>query len=105
MLKTMPAPASTAIRTPKGTSSRMLPSPVAEQPFTWKQELNPFATWTGKPLWVPPKNASRELAKTMLDQCGVFASKDSSWEKVVEVHRAKFTQVRQIELTILLDFH
>lgn len=100
MLNTTSAPTRNAGRNPGiSTSSRVVPSPVSEPHFSWQQELEPFGTWTSQPLWVPPKNASRELAATMLDRCGLFASSDQRWEQVVQVHRGKFTQVRQIELS------
>ncbi len=72
---------------------------AGSQPFTFDQELTPFGTWTSDPIWVPPKDVSAELAKSMLNRFGVFASKDKCWAALTETHRPQFTQVREIELT------
>ncbi|QDV44330.1 hypothetical protein Enr13x_41950 [Stieleria neptunia] len=83
-------------------ASRVRPSkvdPRTAQPFTLDQELEPFGTWTGDPILVPPKDASTEMAETMLRQSGILTSKDSSWEAVVQQHRSQFTEVRELELT------
>ncbi len=87
--------------TPKPVS-RVRPSkvdPRTAQPFTLDQELEPFGTWAGDPILVPPKDASKEMAETMLRQSGILTSKEKSWESVVEEHRGQFTQVRELELT------
>ena len=68
------------------------------QPHTPQQDLELFGTWTSKPIWVPPKDSSKELAKSMLNSFGAFASKDESWEGVVKENRSRFTQVRKMEL-------
>lgn len=81
-------------------TKQVRPSISAEsQPFNLDQELTPFGTWTSDPIWVPPKDASAELAKSMLNRFGVFASKDKCWAALAEAHRSQFTQVREIELT------
>lgn len=66
--------------------------------FTFKQELKPFGKWTSEPIWVPPKDNSSELAKSMLNRFSPFASKKTCWEALVHEHRSQFTQVREIEL-------
>lgn len=48
-------------------------------------------------MWVPPKDASREFANSMLRNHGLLASKCASWQGVVEEHRESFQQVREIE--------
>ena len=68
------------------------------QPHTPDQDLSHFGSWVGKPIWVPPKGCSDELAKSMLNRFNPFASKKDSWESVSRKHRSKFTQVREIEL-------
>lgn len=68
------------------------------QHHTPGQDLTHFGTWTSDPIWVPPKNAAIELAKSTLNQFGPLCSKESCWEAVVKQHRDKCTQVREIEL-------
>jgi hypothetical protein len=80
---------------------RVTPSiidPATAEPFTLDQELEPFGAWTGDPIWVPPKDASRAMAETMLRHSRPFASRESRWNSVVKHHRADFTQVREIDL-------
>ncbi len=73
-------------------------SSYSDSPFTLDQELVPFGTWTSKPIWVPPKDASKQLAETMLEQCGLLASRQHCWSTALTEHRSSFTQVREIEL-------
>ncbi len=61
-------------------------------------ELKRFAKWTTDPLWVPPKDTSREMAETMFRQTRVMDSAEKKWQRVVASHRNDFTQVREIEL-------
>ena len=68
------------------------------QPHTPDQELTHFGDWVGEPIWVPPKDKSGELAKSMLNRFGPFASREDCWEAIVKAHRSEFTQVRQFEL-------
>ena len=68
------------------------------QPHTPNQELQHFGDWVGDPIWVPPKDNSEELAKSMLNRFGAFATKEECWNAVVKEHRSKFTQVRKFEL-------
>jgi len=80
---------------------RVFPSvvdPATAEPFTLEQELKPFGTWVGDPIWVPPKNSSEVFAKTMLRETRAFASKDKRWTSVVKKHRSDFTQVREFDL-------
>ena len=88
---------------PRASHPQVTPSPVpvgrpGPQPHSLHQELLPFATWTEDPLWVPPKDCSRELAETMLRRTGLCTPRERRWEAVIEGHRDQFTQVRQIEL-------
>jgi hypothetical protein len=86
---------------PRDNSPRVRPSlvpPSSSTPFTLDQELKPFGTWVDKPLWVPPKDSSAEMAESMLNGTSVFSSRAKSWETIVEKHRDNFTQVREIEL-------
>ena len=90
-------------RTAKSSASnrRVLPSIVdtsSAKPFTMGQELEVFGRWTSDTIWVPPKDASTEIAETMLDRCGLLASQEESWETVREVHQDDFTQVREIDM-------
>lgn len=83
------------------TPTRVRPSkvdPATAVPFTLDQELKPFGTWVGAPVWVPPKDSSTELAATMLRKSGWATSRQKRWASVVEEHRDSFTQVREIEL-------
>lgn len=66
--------------------------------FTSDQELEPFGHWFGRPLWVPPKGKSADLARTMLATRFWPRSAGRCWPDVVSKHRAEFTQVREIEL-------
>lgn len=68
------------------------------RPFSLEQDLAPFGKWVGEPIWVPPKDNNTELAKSMLNRFGPFASKRSCWKFLVEEHRSEFTQVREFEL-------
>ena len=80
-------------------ASSVRPSPVSSLPSILAQELEPFATWTGAPIWVPPKDSSTELARSMLGRYGLFDSKRKRWAGIVDQHRKDFTQVREIELS------
>ena len=73
-------------------------NPATAEPFTLEQELKPFGTWVGKPIWVPPKDASRPMAETMLRETRPFSSRDTRWTSVVKKHRSDFTQVRELDL-------
>lgn len=80
---------------------RVAPSicdPATAEPFTLEQELKPFGAWVGKPIWVPPKDASKALADTMLRESRAFTSQDNRWAAVVKKHRNDFTQVREFDL-------
>ena len=68
------------------------------QAHTPNQELKHFGDWVGDSIWVPPKDTSHELSKSILNRFGPFASKETSWKAVVKQHRSEFTQVRQFEL-------
>jgi hypothetical protein len=84
------------------STRRISPSTGSAQdakPFTLDQELTPFGKWVDDPIWVPPKDSSSELAKSMLDQFGWLASKKNCWNALIEEHRSQFTQVRAIEMS------
>jgi hypothetical protein len=68
------------------------------EPFTLDQELKPFGSWVGKPIWVPPKDSSTTLAETMLRETRPFAGRDKRWAAVEKKHRSDFTQVRELDL-------
>jgi hypothetical protein len=72
--------------------------PATVEPFTLEQELKPFGAWVGKPIWVPPKDASQSLAETMLRESPIFASQDRRWAAVLKKHQSDFTQVRELDL-------
>lgn len=72
--------------------------PATAEPFTLEQELKPFGAWVGSPIWVPPKDANKPLAETMLRETRPFASKDKRWTSVLKKHRGDFTQVRELDL-------
>ena len=79
---------------------RISPSLLKEpSPFTLDQTLEPFGRWVSEQVWVPPKDASKELARSMLEDHGLRSSKEDCWKSIVQRHRSKFTQVREIELT------
>ena len=80
---------------------RVTPSivdPSTAKPFTLDQELEPFGSWVGGPIWVPPKDENKTLAETMLRESRLFASKEKRWDSVVKKHRSDFTQVREFDL-------
>jgi hypothetical protein len=80
---------------------RVTPSivdPATAKPFTLDQELEPFGSWVGEPVWVPPKDESKTMAETMLRETRPFTSKDKRWAAVVKKHRRDFTQVREFNL-------
>ncbi len=82
-------------------SPRVRPSkvdPARSAPFTLDQELKPFGTWVDAPIWVPPKDSSKEMAESMLRQSRLWTSKQKRWNAIVDEHRDSFTQVREIEL-------
>ena len=68
------------------------------QPHTPAQDLEVFGSWVAKPIWVPPNENSKEMAKSMLNKFGPFATKDNCWSAITRQHRDKFTQVREFEL-------
>ena len=68
------------------------------QPHTPGQELQHFGDWVGDPIWVPPKDNSEELAKSMLNRFGASATEEECWKGITREHRSKFTQVRRFEL-------
>jgi hypothetical protein len=72
--------------------------PAIAEPFTLEQELKPFGAWVGKPIWVPPKDSSKVLAETMLQESRPFASQNTRWALVEKKHRSDFTQVRELDL-------
>ncbi len=74
------------------------PSTVSATPFTLDQEFEVFGKWIDDPVWVPPKDASVEMADFMLRNFGMLASKVDCWTAVANEFRGKFTQVRQIEM-------
>jgi hypothetical protein len=96
----MPATIARPVKVPRAARG-VTPSivdPRTATPFTLEQELKPFGAWIGNPIWVPPKDASGEMAETMLRQSRPFASREKRWNTVVEMHRADFTQVRELDL-------
>lgn len=96
MPRTIDRPSHELVREPRVRPSIVDPATAA--PFTLDQELEPFGAWSGSPIWVPPKDASRELAETMLRSTRPFASKGDRWAAVLRKHRNEFTQVRELEL-------
>ena len=70
----------------------------SSKPFTLEQELEPFGSWVGDSIWVPPKDSSAAMAEFMLNNSSPFTSKDERWSQVIDEHRSAFTQVREIEL-------
>ena len=98
----------TAVRTVNhGTTTSKPPRPAQSSkpeprtdvgPLNLEQELELFCKWKSGPIWVPPKDTSSELARTMLNKCGPFASKEDCWKVVLKEHRSSFTHVRAIEL-------
>ncbi len=94
--RSLSRPLSRQVAARRVSPSKVIPDSAT--PFTLEQELTPFGTWVGDPIWVPPKDSSQELAKSMLRRCGLLASKSSCWSTIIEEHRSKFTQVREIDL-------
>ena len=85
-------------RRPVRSVSPSVVDPKTAEPFTLEQELKPFGTWVGKPIWVPPKDSNKALTETMLRETWPFTPRDKRWETVVKKHRANFTQVRELDL-------
>ncbi|MEO1527669.1 MAG: hypothetical protein AAFX06_19740 [Planctomycetota bacterium] len=82
------------------SAARVKPSRVdPTKPFSPGQDLEPFGTWTSDQILVPPKDLSKEMAETMIEQSGLFTSREKSWSRILESHRDRFTQVREIEMT------
>jgi len=88
--------------TKQATANKKIQSPEEfanqSQPHTPAQDLEHFGSWVAKPIWVPPNDSSKELAKSMLNRFGPFASKQQCWDAISRQHREKFTQVREFEL-------
>jgi len=86
------------------SARRPVRRPIADRPFTMDQELEPFARWTGRPLWVPPRRRSTAFARTMLSSgfwprsSSSARGRERSWSAVVDEHRSEFAQVRGIDL-------
>jgi phage terminase Nu1 subunit (DNA packaging protein) len=89
---------SLATKAPQHVSPSILPE-FDRTPFTLDQELEPFGKWSSDTIWVPPKDTSKELARSMLEDHGLFSSREECWSTLVRKHRSKFTQVREIELS------
>ncbi len=83
---------------PKKNVRRVRPSVSKGGRFTLDQELTPFGDWVDKPIWVPPMDSSKAMARTMLEKNGPLTPKRERWSSVIAQHRADFTQVREIEL-------
>ena len=83
---------------------RALRGPISARPFTLDQELEPFACWSGRPLWVPPRGKSEAFARTMLASSvwprSSFSTpaRNHGWSAVLDAHRAEFAHVRGIDL-------
>ena len=67
-------------------------------PLNWNQELTLFGRWVSDSIWVPPKDNSRELAKSLLNRLGPLSSREQCWKTLEKQHRDQFTHVREIEL-------
>ena len=87
-------------RASRNGAPRVAPSGVdpTAAPFSFDQELSTFGRWVGEPIWAPPTGEAKALAETMHRRTGWFASREERWQAVVDEHRDRFTQVRQIEL-------
>ncbi|MEM8946544.1 MAG: hypothetical protein AAGD11_15330 [Planctomycetota bacterium] len=93
--------AQSTVTNQSGVARRVTPSrvdPSTTKPFTLEQELELFGSWSSNPIWVPPKDASKAMAESMLSRTRPFAAKEARWQTVVEHHRSQFTQVREIDL-------
>jgi hypothetical protein len=86
------------------TTRRRALRPIADKPFTLDQELEPFARWAGRSLWVPPRDRSTAFARTMLASSfwprSSFTARgrDRGWSAVLDQHRSEFAHVRGIDL-------
>lgn len=74
------------------------PSPVSSEPFSLEQELTLFGRWTSEPILVPPRDASRELAQSMLTHSSPRTVFEKKWQDLAQRHRKQFTQVREIDI-------
>lgn len=102
MLQTRQSSALDRVATTPSQRKSVSPSiadPANSTPFTLEQELTPFGTWAGEPIWVPPKDSSEQLAETMAKHSGIFTPREELWESVTEEHRRDFTHVREIDLS------
>ncbi|MFM8893129.1 MAG: hypothetical protein ACKOTB_16200 [Planctomycetia bacterium] len=111
MSSSLPARSRSATAHNKGHKGprKQLRGPIAAEsvlgtPFTLDQELEPFARWAGRSLWVPPKDKASDLAATMLAATAWPRSshtpegRRANWEAALAEHRADFTHVREIEM-------
>ena len=95
----MPIAISRSSRRPSESQRTVRPSISPPKPFQLDQELEQFGSWTGQPIWVPPKDSSAAIAESMLDQgFDALASRERRWSYVTKQHREHFTQVREIDL-------
>ncbi len=77
---------------------KIQPSPVPAEPFTLEQELSVFGHWRSAPIWVPPQDSSRAMARSMLENSRFLESFDVKWKALTRRFRKQFTQVREIEI-------
>ena len=71
--------------------------PATAEPFTLEQELQPFGAWVGDPIWVPPKDASKTMAETMLRVTAICVQ-GKALDRSSRNIAADFTQVREFDL-------
>ncbi len=74
------------------------PSAVSGEWFSLDQELTVFGHWSGSPIWVPPRNASPELAQSMLEHSSPRDSFEKRWRELAQRCRKQFTQVREMDV-------
>lgn len=89
------------ISTVQNGLSRVKPSLVpidAPRAFTLDQELEVFGNWTSQPIFVPPRNASKNFAKHLLSDFGLFSSRQDCWSELLSTFRPQFQQVREIQM-------
>ncbi len=87
-----------APQAPREQVPAVRPSAVSGEWYSLDQELTVFGHWNGSPIWVPPRNASPELAQSMLEHSSPRDSFEKRWRELAQRCRKQFTQVREMDV-------
>jgi hypothetical protein len=86
------------VEAPRERVTGVRPSAVSGERVSFEQELTVFGHWSGSPTWVPPRNASLELAQSMLEYSSPRDSFEKRWRDLAQRCRKQFTQVRELDV-------